>query len=555
MLKAKIAAGLKRAAAPAAAAKRPAAAVPVPIDLASVADAATVAAAAFFAAGAKAKTPVVLLPYQQAWVADKSDVALWRKSRRIGASWCDAADSVLVASAADNGMDALYIGYSEDMTREYIEDCAMWARAFALAAGEVHETLFVEEDERGEKNSIKAFRIDFASGFKVLALSSRPRSIRGKQGKVTIDEAAFHDDLPGLIKAAMAMLIWGGRVRLLSSHNGEDNAWNLLVKDVEAGKLPYSLHTTTFTQALDAGLFDRVKLVMGGRLKETTREEWEAKVRAQYGEDAAEELDCIPRMGSGVYIPRTIVERCQREGLTVLRLAKPPEWMFDEHRLEQTDEWIADVLKPAVDALPDVRSVLGRDFGRSGDLSIESVLQEIDAGHWRATLTIELRRMPFDVQEKINLWLLENLPLFHHAKYDARGNGQQLAETALLKYGPARIECVMASPAWYAANFPPYKAALEDQSCELPKGEDEIADHRRVILKAGYPMMDAGKDKGSDGEQRHGDRAIARVLAWAATRMEGQPPAGESVDPLEDAFLPESMGERRHMGMGFRRAA
>ena len=27
---------------------------------------------------------------------------------------------------------------------------------------------------------------------------------RGKQGKVTIDEAAFHDDLPGLMKAAMA---------------------------------------------------------------------------------------------------------------------------------------------------------------------------------------------------------------------------------------------------------------------------------------------------------------------------------------------------------------
>ena len=27
---------------------------------------------------------------------------------------------------------------------------------------------------------------------------------------VLIDEAAFHDDLPGLIKAAMAMLIWGG---------------------------------------------------------------------------------------------------------------------------------------------------------------------------------------------------------------------------------------------------------------------------------------------------------------------------------------------------------
>jgi phage FluMu gp28-like protein len=500
------------------------------------------------------ETPHLLLSYQREWVTDQSDVALWEKSRRIGASWCDACDSVLTASPEQDPMDALYIGYSEDMTREYIEDCAMWARAFSLAAGEVQEEMFVEEDEHGDKNSIKAFRIDFASGKKIQALSSRPRSIRGKQGKVTIDEAAFHDDLAGLMKAALAMLIWGGRVRILSSHNGEDNPFNLLLKDVRAGKLPYAIHSTTFTQALDAGLYDRVKLMMGKRLKEQTRAEWEAKVRGQYGEDAAEELDCIPRQGAGVYIPRTIVERCQRDGCTVLHLVKPAEWMLNDRRLEEADRWIADVLKPAVDSLPNIRSVLGRDFGRSGDLSIEGVLQETENGRWRATLTIELRRIPFDVQQKINFFLLDNLPLFHHAKYDARGNGQQLAEAALQKHGPARIECVMATPAWYAANFPPYKAALEDQSCELPKGEDEIADHRRVILKNGYPAMDEGKDKGSDGEQRHGDRAVARVLAWAATRTEGQPPAGESIDRDAGDMLPPGMENRRRMTV-FRRAA
>ena len=502
---------------------------------------------------ASSNAPHVLLSYQKEWVADQADVSLWEKSRRIGASWCDASDSVLT-SGVEGGMDSLYIGYSEDMTKEYIEDCAMWARAFSLAAGEVAEMLFVEEDDKGEKNSIKAFRIDFASGFKILALSSRPRSIRGKQGKVTIDEAAFHDDLPGLMKAALAMLIWGGRVRVLSSHNGEDNFFNLMVKDVRAGKLPYSLHTTTFSQALEAGLYDRVRLVMGARMKAADRDAWEANVRGQYGESAAEELDCIPSMGSGVYLPRTLVERCQVEGCVVLQLAKRPEYTLDDKRLEETDRWIADVLKPAVDSLPNVRSVLGRDFGRSGDLSIEGVLQEVEPLKWRATLTVELRRVPFDVQEKINHWLLDNLPLFHHAKYDGRGNGQQLAESALQKLGPARVECVMASQSWYAANFPPYKAALEDKSCELPKGEDEIADHRRVVLKNGYPTMDQGKDKGTDGEQRHGDRAVARVLAWAATRTEGEPPAGETVQSSSDAYQPESMAGRRRFTM-FKRAA
>ena len=41
--------------------------------------------------------PAVLLPYQQTWVADKADVEVWEKSRRIGASWCDASDAVLTA--------------------------------------------------------------------------------------------------------------------------------------------------------------------------------------------------------------------------------------------------------------------------------------------------------------------------------------------------------------------------------------------------------------------------------------------------------------------------
>jgi len=54
--------------------------------------------------------PAVLLQYQQEWVSDNSPVAVWEKSRRIGASWCDASDSVLT-SAKQDGQDSLYIGY------------------------------------------------------------------------------------------------------------------------------------------------------------------------------------------------------------------------------------------------------------------------------------------------------------------------------------------------------------------------------------------------------------------------------------------------------------
>ena len=501
--------------------------------------------------------PEVLLGYQQRWAADHAPVKVWEKSRRIGASWGDASDSVLEAAGAE-GQDALYIGYSEDMAREYIDDCAMWARAFNRAAGEIQETVYQDE-----KTDIKAFRIDFASGHKILALSSRPRSIRGKQGKVTIDEAAFHDDLAGLLKAALAMLVWGGRVAVISSHNGEDNPFNLLVKDIRAGKFPYSLHSTTFDDALDAGLYERVRLIYEARGKAfgfrdekgvfrtfATRADWRAWMFEQYGEDANEELLCIPKAGSGVYLPRSIVERCQRDGIAVLRYAKPPEWVLSDRRLEEARLWIADVLKPVLENLDlNRRHVYGQDFGRDGDLSVVAVLADQGGGRWRTVLHVELRRIPFDVQGLIRDAIIEALPHFHHAKFDARGNGQAHAEEALQAHGPARVECVMATPTWYATHFPQYKAALEDQSIELPRGEDVIADHRRVILKNGYQTMDAGRDKGSDGGYRHGDAAIAYIMAWDETLQEGEPPAGETIDPPIERFAPDAARGRPRVTM------
>ena len=45
-----------------------------------------------------------------------------------------------------------------------------------------------------------------------------------------IDEAAFHEDLPGLLKAALAFTMWGGLVRIISTQNGAHSAFNELIK-------------------------------------------------------------------------------------------------------------------------------------------------------------------------------------------------------------------------------------------------------------------------------------------------------------------------------------
>src|SRR6204780_5759012 len=158
----------------------------------------------------------ILLPYQRRWLADQSQVKVSEKSRGIGITWTEAADRALgAATTGTPRIGGLYIGYNKDMALEFIEAAARWAVRFNKAAEAVEE--IVLEDERSD---ILAYRIRFASGHKILVLWSRPSNLRGKDGCAVIDEAAFHEDLPGLLKAALAFTMWGGMVRIISTHNG-----------------------------------------------------------------------------------------------------------------------------------------------------------------------------------------------------------------------------------------------------------------------------------------------------------------------------------------------
>ena len=46
---------------------------------------------------------------------------VWEKSRRIGASWCEASDAALYG-AGESGGDTWYIGYNKEMAEEFIGD-------------------------------------------------------------------------------------------------------------------------------------------------------------------------------------------------------------------------------------------------------------------------------------------------------------------------------------------------------------------------------------------------------------------------------------------------
>lgn len=473
----------------------------------------------------------VFLPYQKKWLADKASVKVVEKSRRVGLTWAQAHDDTLLAATSGRyGMDVLYISFNQDMTREYIDACADWAKRLQLVAGKVNEDVFKDGDER----EIKAFRIDFASGRKILALSNRPSNLRGKQGRVIIDEAAFVEDLPELLKAALALLMWGGQVIIISTHNGADNAFNQLVQDVRAGTLPYSLHRITLDDALHDGLYRRICQVTEKPWTQEGEDAWRAELIKTYGDGADEELFCIPRQSSGAYLTTAMLEACM--GAAPVLTWTPPAEDFVDWPLpvaeRYTRGWIAEELEPLLAPLPqDMAHFCGVDFGRNGDLSVFWPATEEKDLRLVPPFVLELRDCPHRTQQQILFAILERLPRFSGVSLDARGNGSALAEAARQQYGPEQVREVMISESWYRETMPLLKAGIEDKTLLLPRDAGILSDFRSLRVVKGVARVPEQRIKDKTGG-RHGDSVIACAMMLDARKNLG------SVEPWDYVGIP-----------------
>lgn len=498
----------------------------------------SIAAGVENAGSIEATLGAVLIPYQQRLLATTARfrVTVVEKSRRTGATWAVAADAVLTAASARSagGMDALYIGYNLDMAREFVDCCAMWARAFdeAIVEGGVSEFMF----DDGADKSISAFRIRFASGFEIVALASRPRSLRGRQGFVIIDEAAFHDDLKELMKAALALLIWGGRVLVISTHNGEDNYYNELVKEARSGERGYGFVRFDFDDALKDGLYQRVCLRTGEEWSVEKEAAWRAGIIREYGDAADEELFCIPSEGGGAWLPLTLIEARARQCVPVLRLARPAEFTHWPARLREADieQWCERELLPLLKSLdPALMHVLGADYGRVKDLTVLWPLAQSRTLRRVTPFVVEMRRIPFDQQRQVQDYILARLPRYGASKHDATGLGFSLAEAAQQKFGALRAEAVKLSVEWYRENAQPLKTAFEDDMIEIPADAEIASDLRIIQVKGGVPFVPALKS--GQQKDRHGDAAVALMLAYAASRAQIMAYGYESAASLRES--------------------
>lgn len=470
--------------------------------------------------------PEVFLTYQQRlWTGvDHNSLLAIEKSRRTGYSWALAAIAAGVASLAREagGMDVLYMGYEKDMTREFMGYVGEFAKTYQMAASEIEEFDYVLQTPNQPDRSIGAFRIKFDSGFEVIALPSVARALRGKQGLVILDEAAFMDDLEEVLKAALALLMWGGKVIVCSTHNGELNPFNELIQDLRAHPAKGQVLRTTLDDAIADGLIQRIFMKLGREWSPAAGAEYVADLRLKYGDRADEELDCIPNPTSGVYLTRTLVEARSVAGIPVVRYDAPKgmaTWPVSTREKEIAD-FCERELKPVLDALdPKEALAMGEDFGRIHDLTVLWFLGVAKDTTRHTRLVVELRGVPFEAQKQILFYICDRIKILRALKMDAGGNGAYLAEVALQKYGEQRVEEIRFTEQWYREQMPPLKSAFEEGGITVPMDDDIHTDLLSLKLIRGVARV-ADRVRVDETRTRHGDAAIAVALAYYASRAE-----------------------------------
>lgn len=475
----------------------------------------------------------VYMAHQTAWVRlmHSVDLAVAEKCRRSGITLATALDDTITAasSKAAGGSNIFYIGDTREKGLEFIGYCARFARVIVSSMGSqvsgIEQFVFADQAKRGEASQdITAFRIRFASGYRIVALSSRPENLRGLQGIVNIDEAAFHKNVATVIESAVALLIWGGKIRVISTHNGVKSPFNQLASDVKNGQYgkAAAVFKITFDECVANGLYERVCYMQGKKATEDGKKDWYERIRKAYGPRKAamrEELDAIPREGDGSAIPGLWIERAMKSVRPVLRLTLDDDFKFWPvlTREREINAWIYKELKPVIAALDNIPHYFGMDFARKGNLTVIVPLAKQSNLTRYAPFVIELYNTPIAQQKQILWHLISRLPKFSGGAMDATGPGQNIAEETWEKWNDV-IEVTLTQN-WYRDNMAAFVDAFEDDMFDIPRDRELETDLRDLVRVNGIVKPPDSTSENESGIARHADFAVALALADYAARV------------------------------------
>jgi len=428
----------------------------------------------------------VLLPWQEAWRRDDSPRKLWEKSRRVGATYAEANDVVYPRLADRVAWDYWFSSADESAAWEFADYCRFWQETAGKVAARVDREEI--EDEKARRVAT-AFVVRFPNGSKVTAMTSNPRRFRSKGGDVGLDEFAYHDDPAGMYEAAEPCTMWGGRLRILSTHNGEDSEFNRFVqmgRRVAAGQaksddIPFSVHRITLPEAVAQGLVERINETRGTRW---TREAFLADRRKSCRslDHWNQEYLAIPAVDSTAWLPYDMLEAC------------------------------SDVLAGQPSLAAEGQRYIGMDVGETEDRTVIWTVERVGDVLWTREVLV-LTAEPLRVKQEALLLRLKH-PRVVRACIDATGVGAQIAQEAAAGGKGEAIKFTLAVKDELAS---PLRGLFEDRRVRIPDEAEVREDLHSVRMEktaAGHPRFDAVRSASG-----HADRFWALALAVHAGRI------------------------------------
>ncbi len=443
------------------------------------------------------------LPYQSAWIRDKSRIKLIEKSRQIGMSWATAYALVRRHWDPRNTRDSWVSSRDELQAKLFIGDCKKFADVLDIAAREHTGADFVEgADSRS---------LEFSNGTRIWSLSSSPDAQAGKRGTRVLDEFALHPDPELLYSVAYPGTTWGGNLEIISTHRGKDNFFNKLVEEARFGGNPknISLHRVTLADALDQGFLKKLKESLGEGHEVFHMDEAEyfdhVKNSCADSESFLQEYMCEPSDDSSAFVPYEAVERCI--------YAHGEDWRSISS--------------------PDNPAYLGVDVGRSRDLSVFWLLEKSADIFFTRDIKV-FRNTPFSEQEAVLFDFMRN-PNLRRAAIDQSGLGRQFAERAAERYGAGRVEGISFTAASKEELAYPLRRSFEDARIRIPDDPEVRADIRSVKRESNsFGGVRFRAERSPDG---HADRFWALALALWAGRASSRNAEVELVEKRQTGFV------------------
>lgn len=380
------------------------------------------------------------LPYQIKWLEDKTYIKLGRKSRRTGFTWIEAFDDVCDIVEGNIKNNKVWFTSTDDTNAvEYIQYVAEWARLVDKASRHRGVILIETEDD------IQVHTVKFANGGQIYALSSNPKVLHGKEGKIILDEFAKHVNQEALWEGAKGCLIWGYPARIMSTVSTKDCLFYRFKKEIEEGLLDWSLHQVTIHDAVRDGILN--KILRKNTVTEEETKAWLAREKKNciYLRIWNTQYLCQEEDDAESFLTYEMIKKNQRNGLLYIPFIRIENYRATEEEVKKdnipasqhenkifTSEQLKDLLEPLKEQIKNPLG-LGMDIAETGHLSVLWGTEK--EGRIRNTrFCIDMHNVAFSVQQAI-LWGIIDLPKTIKACIDKTGLGANIAQNAEKKFG------------------------------------------------------------------------------------------------------------------------